>query len=196
MPDETDLAVGACNDYLRMKAPSLSKLARHYGKKEAKGDGVPTVHLRTLEEWSRLYGWKRRLSAKRAQADAEKEARSRYVMRTGYAQEWKRVEALNTLVKDLLKELAHSDTLGEPALWLKRYKQIGSGLFAEKIEERHFNGSIIKAIRGIMDDLALETGGRQKNINVTMTGLAGSFAAAESFEDPSTFYVPEYEILE
>ena len=96
----------------------------------------------------------------------------------------------------MIAELKHSDVLKEPALWLRRYKQIGGGDYAREVEERHFNGAIIVAIRGVLDDIAQETGGRQKNVNVTMNGLAGSFAAAESFEDPTTFHDTTYEILE
>lgn len=49
-------------------------------------------------------------------------------------------------------------------IWTDQVKSIGSGLQSEKVEYEEFNAAEVIQYRGILDDIAKETGGRAQKI--------------------------------
>jgi hypothetical protein len=83
---------------------------------------------------------------------------------TGYALKEYRVQKLA-----LLAELLERDILGDK-IWLEQRKGVGSGDIAEIFDYLEFNKGEIDAYRGVLDDIASETGGRIKNLDVKSAG--------------------------
>jgi hypothetical protein len=52
-------------------------------------------------------------------------------------------------------------------------KQIGGGQYAERVDIERFNAPLISEYRGILDDIARETGGRRSQSAVELTGPGG-----------------------
>lgn len=108
---ETQRALLACNDYLRMgPGRSLRTLQAQY--REVAQSSAPTHALATLNKWSALYGWQARAELYDALAEAEKNAaekahqaalaqRRREVMEAGAALDFERVDKLKRLVEFL-----------------------------------------------------------------------------------------------
>lgn len=85
----------------------------------------------------------------------------------------------------------HGDPmLQRPHVWLRDYKQIGSGEFAEKVEIYRFNAALVSEYRAALDDIAKEVGGRKQKVDMEHSGavdvtsdeLAKARAAAKDFE--------------
>jgi hypothetical protein len=72
----------------------------------------------------------------------------------GYALKEHRVFKLS-----LLAALLEKDLLGG-LLWTDQVKGVGAGPIAEIVEYEEFNNAEIAAYRGVLDDIAKETGGR------------------------------------
>lgn len=171
---EQDKAVIACNDYLRMGAGrSLARLLETYqggtGSTPDRHQKPPTTRLRTLKEWSANFSWQDRAKAYEAQLEQEKNdalaARRREVFEEGLALDFERVIKLKELAKDLedqIKEVADDHPHGRPNVWVRDVKQIGGGEFAQEVEIYRYNSALISDYRGVLDDLAKETGGRKQ----------------------------------
>jgi hypothetical protein len=193
-PGESRKAILACNDFLRLESGrSLPMLAQRYA---AFNDiQPPTRSLPTLKNWSATYGWQERAAAYDIAQDekrtAETEARRRQALDTGLALDYERVLALKELAGLLLEEIqvesdvsetyVEEDDEGNPKLktvtttrrsnvWLGDVKQIGSGESAQKVNIVRFNNAIFEQFRGLLDDLAKETGGRVKRTDITSGG--------------------------
>jgi len=82
----------------------------------------------------------------------------------GYALKEHRVYKLS-----LLAALMEKDLFGG-FLWLDQVKGVGSGDIAEIVEYEEFNASELTQYRGVLDDIAKETGGRVQKADVTNTG--------------------------
>lgn len=107
MKGESNKAVIACNDYLRMgPGRSLQKLHRMYS--ESASDKPTTGNLRVLAGWSSKYGWVERAEAYDREIEAEKTAaekanqlaiaaRRKEIMQSGVALDFERVERLKRL---------------------------------------------------------------------------------------------------
>lgn len=52
-------------------------------------------------------------------------------------------------------------------LWLEQVKGVGSGEIAEIVEYEEFNAAEVAAYRGVLDDIAKETGGRAQRTELT-----------------------------
>jgi hypothetical protein len=164
--EESDRAVIACNDYLRLgPGRSLSKLADKYGKTKKKL--APTQSIATLTGWSARFRWQVRAAAYDAEWEHLKNERRREEMEYGLALDFERVERLKRLADFLesqLYELSKPDPLtGEQTyhnVWVPDVKSIGGGEFAERVDIERFNGPLISEYRSVLDDLAKETGGR------------------------------------
>jgi hypothetical protein len=181
---ESAAAVVACNDYLRMgPSRSLAKLQHLYveRRKNAGEASVPTSRNRTLEGWSARFGWQERAEAYDASLEGEKNIRAHEILNSGLALPHERVVKLKELFEILECELSGG------ALWMKRVKGVGYGENYEKVSERVYNGQIVSDLRGILDDLADETGGRVQRQQVHLTGLAGLLASAPSFREDADF---------
>jgi hypothetical protein len=121
-----------------------------------------------MEHWCADYGWVERAAQYDAQVEEEKESRRREIMETGLALDYERVYKLKIFYDLLEKELS------EGALWLEDVKQIGGGKFAERVDILRYNSAIVSDIRGILDDIARETGGRvnKHNMHIDFTKMS------------------------
>ncbi len=161
-PRESDKAVIACNDYLRMGAMrSIRKLLGQYCQQSA--NNPPTIRFRTLAAWSSKYNWQERASAYDAAWDERKTEERNRVMGKGLALDYERVKRLMRLADFIEGQLYQQSEKGDyHNVWLPDVKQIGSGPEAERVDIERFNAAIISEYRSALDDLAKETGGRIK----------------------------------
>jgi hypothetical protein len=68
-----------------------------------------------------------------------------------------------------LAALMEHDLLGG-FLWTEEVKGVGSGPAAEVVDYDQFNGAEVQQYRGVLEDIAAETGGRVKNVDVNRDG--------------------------
>jgi len=161
---ETNKAIQACNDYLRLgPGRSLAKLLDRY---QNATEAPPTKRIKSLADWSRTFGWQARAVAYDAAAERQKteatEARRREAMETGLALDYERVLELKALAQFLKGQLYEVSEDGKfPNVWVHDVKQIGKGEDAERVDIERFNSAIFEQFRGTIDDLARETGGRK-----------------------------------
>jgi hypothetical protein len=176
---ETAPAVVACNDYLRMGyRRSMNSLADRYKEQhEETGMKVPTLQPSQLYKWSANFGWVARAEAYDMAKEIERTERSEEIMNSGFALEHERVFALNDLAKEILAEI------GEKGLWGVRKKILKTEGGDRVINERFFRKRPIDAIRGVLDDIAKETGGRIQRAQLEVSGLAGMLSQAKGFSD-------------
>ena len=159
---ETEKAVQACNDYLRLGVGrSLSKLAAHYN--EAYKKESPTKSQSTLGKWSMDYNWQARCAIYDAEWDTKKTAARNATFAQGLALDFERVEKLKRLADFLEAQLYETSEDGiYYNVWVPDVKQIGSGEDVERVDIERFNGPLIAEYRSVLDDLAKEVGGRIK----------------------------------
>jgi len=144
---ETSKAIQACNDYLRMgPGRSLRTLARNYHDSNQKL--APTQSLGTLTNWSTRYGWQDRAEDHDAELEARKNAEVEAVMQEGLALPYKRVQMLKDMAEDLQPLVI--------SVGIKRGKEI-----------KIIDPAVVAQLRGTLDDLAKETGGRIKKQELT-----------------------------
>lgn len=184
--DESDRAVIACNDYLRMgPARSLRKLLKKSGK--TRQNPAPTNSLHTLEEWSAAFDWQDRASAYDADREDAKTERRRKEMEVGLALDYERVGELKRLAKLLKEQLfARGNTADTtdgadtpnrvtgrdyPNLWVADVKQIGAGEYAERVDLVRFNSALVEQFRAALADLAAETGGRRQKVDHAVANI-------------------------
>lgn len=184
---ETSRNVQACNDYLRLgPGRSLRILWERYAKDNR--SLPPTSNFDTLKMWSAKWGWVARAEAYDAECEQAKNARRREIMESGLALDYERVETLKriaALLEGEIEKRAEVEGLdGEPAkdkngnpiegeryrVWLPDVKQIGSGDYAERVDIERYNSAIFGDLRGVLDDLAKETGGRIARQDITSGG--------------------------
>ena len=172
-PGETVRAVLACNDFLRMgPSRSIGALARRYKDQiDAEGDsGAALASPSRVYYWSSKFNWVERAESYDAKHDVTKTEEALSALSTGLALPFKRVIQLKALADRLEREIFVEDNL-----WLEDVKQIGAGKSAEKVYLKRFNTNLVEQYRGVLDDLARETGGRiakieqeTKNANAIM----------------------------
>jgi hypothetical protein len=120
----------------------------------------PTTSYGTLRNWSIRYEWAARAAAFDAIEDERKQVEERErreaLLQNGLALEHERIDRLTTLFDKLYTLATDND-----AIWVKdvRLLRYPDGQ-AERIEQRRFNGALIRNLRGLLDDIATETGGR------------------------------------
>jgi len=154
---------------------SLAKLCDRY---LSATELPPTKRIKTLKDWSRNYGWQIRVDEYEAELERQKTERRQQIMESGLAQEFERTDELKTLAQFLIDQVYEQGEDGVyHNVWLPDVKQIGSGEFAERIDIERFNAAIIHELRGVLDDLAKETGGRaqrqkSENLNIDITQLS------------------------
>jgi len=167
MRGETARAKRAFLDYLSMGPDrSLKKLCTMYRNDpytEAGGSNAPpTRQQKTIYAWSSAYNWVERAKQvtdqqldiilheqRRALAEAYKER---------LAQPAERIKVLNEIAEMIV------DYLTEHRLMSTVIKQVGAGKQTRMVEEHKMDVAAIQALRGLLDDLAKETGGRPKNV--------------------------------
>jgi len=100
-------------------------------------------------------------------AETREAVHRREIMESGYALVWERVRALKELAVTLFAELQDPSRR-----WVREAKVVGSGKNAREVVVERFNATEVEQLRGVLADLAKETGGR-KDIQV-VTGDADS----------------------
>lgn len=156
-PHESNAAVMACNDYLRLGVRrSVERLRNNYKARVAAGEeGIPSVSLNTIQDWCMDYMWKERAEIFDGMVDAKRTEDANAAMNTGLALPYERVTSLKRLAAYL------EGYVYDPArLWLVDYRTLGFGKYAEYREVIRFNNQLVEQFRGVLDDLAKETGGR------------------------------------
>jgi hypothetical protein len=102
-------------------------------------------------------------------ANRQKEAERMAVLADGFGLDHLRVEALKKLAQQLEQWTQENDKV-----WLPDVKSIGMGKDAERIDLVRFNAALIEQFRGLLSDIADETGGRQRighNLNLDLSAL-------------------------
>lgn len=188
-PKETDAAVLACNDYLRLGiGRSLRGLLAIY--RQQTDSRPPTVRERTLALWSTEFNWQERASAYDAQQDAVRTAEINRIRTEGLAAEHERIRRLTRLADDLEAQYYYCGELDDdgnelaprpagdtvryelqagrrPHLWVRDVKQIGGGEFARQVTIYRYNSQLVSDYRGVLDDIAKETGGRKSQHEIS-----------------------------
>ena len=178
-PGESHKAVQACNDWLREgRGRSLRALCDKYRDSQGNTENrPPTRSYNTLQMWSKRFGWKERAEVYDAELEQQKNERRKQVMSEGLALDFERTDQLKQLAHFLIEQIneqvevkdeaGNVQSVKRPNVWVRDVKQIGSGEQAEKVEIERFNAAIISELRGVLDDLAKETGGRVQKQDIS-----------------------------
>lgn len=148
-----------------MMGPGRSLRKLHQKYIEQTSAMPPTRHLRTLLGWSTEFQWQDRIADQITLEKAQGVQMREEIMRLGLAVDHNRVIELKSMADLLIKELYDNGKL-----WVEDVKQIGGGLLAEKVTIYRYNSALIDNLRGILDDLAKETGGRKQTLQHTGAG--------------------------
>jgi hypothetical protein len=162
---ESDQAVIACNDWLRLGAGrTLNLLLERYSDLH---HNTPTQSLNTLKLWSKSYDWQARASAYDAIWEQRKTQEREAVLNYGLALDYERLRKLYRLAAMLEAQIYERGLDGVlHNIWLPDVKSIGSGEFAERVDIERFNAPLLEQYRKVLDDIAQETGGRTKHMKV------------------------------
>ncbi len=161
-PHEPARAVEACNTWLTLGINRTYKAAQA-------ACGVP---YDTLMQYQRRYHWRDRAREYDAKILRKRAERRERVMLQGLAVPAVRVSKLKRITASLLTELERG------ALWLERHRTVGAD--KRVIIEHQYNAALIDNLRGLLADLAAETGGRNPVKQVEFKGLA--FLLSASFD--------------
>lgn len=178
--NETDRAVQACNDYVRMgPGRSLRKLLAKYHN--TRRTTTPTDSFDTLANWSSSFDWPARASAHDAELESAKNEKRRQVMEQGLALDHERVTKLKRLAKFLEEQIffqgeeefadSNDPAIAYPHVWVPDVKQIGAGEDKERVDIVRFNASLLAEYRAALADLAAETGGRRQRIDHAVANI-------------------------
>ena len=100
-------------------------------------------------------------------------------LNVGLAKTSKRVELLKRLADKMVKELFDDDLF-----WTDDRKGVGSGDIAEIIDYEKFNSAEITQLRGVLEDIAKEVGGRVQRVD-QKTEISGKVVVVSWDEDVS-----------
>lgn len=153
---------------------TLAGLADEYNKNQPdSGISAPTQSLYTLQQWSYKFDWQQRAATYDAEIEQQKDQAAREAMQKYLALDYHRVMQLVELADFLRNQLYEQNADGDyHNVWNPDVKQIGSGENATVVDIVRFNAPIIDQFRGVLDDIAKETGGRIKKSE--FTGANGS----------------------
>ena len=175
-PVESNKAVQACNDYLRM-GPGRGLITLHQIYTAVNSQSQfkpPTTVYATLRQWSSKFDWAARAELHDATWEERKNDERRRVFNYGLSLDYERVRRLHKLADTLEQQLYEVGESGEMSnLWLPDVKQIGAGETAERIDIKRFNAALISELRSTLDDIAKETGGRVSKSDVNLSGEVG-----------------------
>ena len=177
IPGESKRANAALSDYALMgSVRGLRGLLKIYRERT----GAPTTSWKTLSAWSADFAWVERSTRfdelQREKDQAAYEARRRQIMESGFALDFERVAELKALYEKYREYLADENNI-----WLPDVKSIrvGSSLEVtqdgksrevgeyERVEYFRFNEALLNQLRGLLEDLAKETGGRVHKTDLT-----------------------------
>lgn len=189
---ESDRQVRFCNEYLRMgPGRSLSKLSESLHRElaaqnaAARKAGLATRRVPTQDSlfqicktYSAKFSWVARARAYDASLEEARTRRAHEILNTGMATPHGRVHALKELADELLS------TLKAKGLYGKKLRSIReSGEDYRIVHDEVFRSKELRELRGLLDDLAQETGGRVQRHDVKLTGIAGILSTASAFTD-------------
>jgi hypothetical protein len=217
---ESKKAIIACNDYLRMGAGrSLAKLIQKYTKSTPDSAPTTNLRIAkrwsTNYDWqARADAYDAQLEVEK---NARRKEIMEAGLALDYERVSKLVELAEFLEEQITYEPGesanndeeiepveltdeefetqqrreHGDPmLQRPHVWLRDYKQIGSGEFAEKVDIYRFNAALVSEYRAALDDIAKEVGGRKQKVDMEHSGtvdvtgddLVEARRAAQEFE--------------
>jgi hypothetical protein len=179
---ERPIHTQAYADYVALgPGRTLKKLWEQYREYEHPPVSPTPSGLSVLKNWSRSFDWQGRIDREvaRGLATVEKAATDERlaILATGYAQQHERIAALNRLAGAMLADLF--DDAGHPTLYATETLATKDGA---AITRRIFKKPQVEQFRGLLDDLAKETGGRSKNVNLTGT-MGGDVTVHHVTED-------------
>lgn len=125
--------------------------------------------LETDEINERAADFAQPFSVTRRQVHHYREARAVDLAAIQQAGEYDALTAGLALKEERVKKLQQLAALMERdlfggSLWLDQVKMIGSGLIAKEVDYEEFNASEVQQYRGVLDDIAKETGGRKTQV--------------------------------
>ena len=151
--------------------PGRSLLALHSKYTESIQKLPPTASKATLKRWSGRNGWSGRAEEWDANAEERKTAAYDEAMKAGLALDYERVIGLKRIALFLDEQIYEQGTDGKyHNVWLPDVKSVGYGDFAQIVDIERFNAAIIQQYRGVLDDLAKETGGRVEKKEISGRG--------------------------
>lgn len=154
---ENPRAHAALLDYLRLgPGRTLQALLGTYRLQTS----PPTSFHGTLRKWSSDYAWPARAARydrlENERLQAEISARREALLQSGMALEHERIDQLTDLYEKLRAVAAEPE-----AFWVKRVQLLRYPDDTwERVELRYFNEGLVRQLRGLLDDIASETGGR------------------------------------
>ena len=168
---ESDKAVQACNDWLRLGVGRTVVLL-HEQYEFLQESSIPTKALGTLYQWHNDYDWRSRAAIYDVDLEERKNKEREAVIKQGLALEFERVKKLKRLARLLESQIYEQDaTTGQFVnLWVDDVKSVGSRDNAEIVEIVRFNPALLDQYRKVLEDIAKETGGRVQRTDVTTAG--------------------------
>jgi len=156
---ETDAAVVACNDYLRM---GIGRSLRGLLESIQNTDKSLTKKLAwgTIAGWSHKFDWQERAAAYDAEQDEAKTTEIHRIRTEGLAADHNRIVELAEIFDALKQDFTAS------GLYRTDIKLSATG---QQVEVESFNKPLIDTMRGILDDIAKEVGGRKQVVNLSIT---------------------------
>lgn len=162
---ETPASKQAFIDFLAMghnrSMPKLIKAYRDpekYNQNMGYDDSPPTRQLKQLKTWSVAHYWQKKLNQvqdDQIEVILKEQRRSlAELAMSGFANPVERIKALDELARNLLEKLRDAELLTVVT------KQVGSGKNTRSVEEAKIDTPAIREFRGLLEDLAKETGGR------------------------------------
>lgn len=160
---ESRTAVQACNDWLRMGAGrSIADLWERYRNiQEYSEEKPPSASYNTLIKWSSRYGWKARAEAYDQTQEDEKNAKREEIMKSGLALDFERIIILKMVADKLVHDVEES------GIYIQDLKISSKG---EPFYIDVINEPLLRQLRGVLDDLAKETGGRVAKSDMNLSG--------------------------
>ncbi|HEX3642862.1 MAG TPA: hypothetical protein VHV10_16375 [Ktedonobacteraceae bacterium] len=143
-------------------------------------------------DYAKKYRWDDRVAAYDAHWIEEQDkliAQEReVVIRTGFALQHKRIEALNSTLEELLEMKKDHDKV-----WLPDVKAIGNGPNAERVDLVNFNAPLFTLIEKYANSIAAEMGERVKRKDITVTELPPNVYLFDPDDDGSVIQAKEGE---
>jgi hypothetical protein len=178
-PATSSRASQALLDYLHLgPARTIPALLQHYQTIPS----APTHSYATLRKWSFLHDWPARAIAfdaieNQSQQD-EFRARREALLQQGLALEHERIERLTAWLRKL-----DALVVDDEALWIKNVKVLHlENNRVERVEMRRFNAALIRQLRGLLEDIAAETGGRPARNLLSRAGRAQGGPEKSTYE--------------
>lgn len=159
---ETTVAVIACNDWLRLgPGRTITALLMWYEDMDKQSNPInrtaPTTSANTLRKWSWAYDWAKRAELYDAKRERDMNQAAEDILQSGLALAHNRVKYLQRLAARLWAELEHR-------IYLNDYKTLGKHDYVKILK---MNAPLIREYRQVLDDIAAETGGRRKGVELS-----------------------------